>query len=179
MNSLLLASSFIEPKPGLIFWTIVTFILVAWVLKAKAWKPILDLLAEREKQIQSAIDTAKHEKAEAEKLLTEQKAAIAQARREAAEMVRKSQADVEKMREQLLAESRKRADEELANAQRRIQEEKAKAVAEIRSTAVDLAIGITEKLLGEKLDDSRHRHLAEQFVDQLPRPSAGGTNRLS
>ena len=33
---------------------------------------------------------------------------------------------------------------------------------------VDLAIEVASKLLGERLDDSKHRAMAEQFVQGLP-----------
>src|SRR5258708_36928187 len=100
------ASGFTEVRPGLIFWTLVTFILVALVLRAKAWKPILDLVAERENQIKKVIETAKHERAEAERLLAEQKEAMAEARREAAEMMRRNQEDVGPYREESMPQSR-------------------------------------------------------------------------
>src|SRR5689334_18405717 len=169
MNHLLLASGLIEVKPGLIFWTLVTFILVALILRSRAWGPILSLVEEREKQIAASVEAAKKERAEAEKLLADQKVAIGQARQEAADMMRKSQAEMERFREQLMAEARKKAEEELDGARKQIQEEKNKAIAEVKGMAVDLALQATERLLGEKLDDTKHRKLAEQFIDQMPR----------
>lgn len=170
MHSLVLASSFTEIRPGLIFWTLVTFIIVAIILRRVAWGPILGLVEEREKQITNAIESAKRERAEAEKMLAEQKNAIAEARREAAEMLRRSQADMDKFRDQTMADAKKQADELTATARKQIQEEKAKAVAEVKAMAVDLAIEVAEKLIGEKLDDQKHRGLAEQFIQQLPKP---------
>jgi F-type H+-transporting ATPase subunit b len=169
MSMILLASSFTEVRPGLIFWTLVTFGILFLVLRAFAWRPMLDLVEEREKQITNAVESAKRERAEAEKLLAEQKTAIAEARREAAEMMRKSQADLEKFRQEVMAKSTQQAEAELEGARRRIQEEKDKAVAEVKGLAVDLAIDVAQKLIGERLDDTKHRALAEQFVDQLPR----------
>jgi F-type H+-transporting ATPase subunit b len=166
---LLFASDLTEIRPGLIVWTIITFLVAFVVLRWKAWGPILSLVEEREKQIQNAIDSAKRERAEAEKLLSEQKTAIAEARREASEMMRRNQAEVDRMREELIAKARKEADEARLQAQREIQAERQKAVAEIRGHAVELAFALAEKLIGEKLDDNRHRALAEQFIEQLPR----------
>jgi F-type H+-transporting ATPase subunit b len=170
---LLIASGFTEIRPSLIFWTLVTFALVALVLRWKAWGPILSVVEEREKQITAAVESAKRERAEAEKLLAEQKSAIAEARRESAEMLRKSQADLEKFKEQVMADARKKADEEIASARRQIQDEKMKALAEVKSTAVDLALAAAEKLLGERLDDAKHRTLAEQFIADLPKGTNG------
>ena len=171
MHSILLASTFTEVRPGLIFWTIVTFLVAFIVLRWKAWKPILDLVEEREKQIQNAIDSAKRERAEAEKLLAEQKTAIAEARREAADLMRKNQADVERMRDEMVAKAHKEAEAQKIQAIREIDAAKQKAMADIRGQAVDLAVLAAEKLLGRELDEPKHRALAEQFIEQLPKPA--------
>jgi F-type H+-transporting ATPase subunit b len=166
------AAGFMDIRAGLIFWTIVTFVVLFFVLRAYAWKPILELVSDREKQIQNAIESAKRERAEAEKLLAEQKTAIAEARREATEMMRQNQAEVERVREELMAKSRREAEELKAQAKREIGDEKQKAIAELKAMSVDLAIDIAQKLIGEKLDDTKHRKLAEQFVEQLPKGGA-------
>jgi F-type H+-transporting ATPase subunit b len=166
---LMLASSLTEIRPGLIFWTLVTFILVAIILRWRAWGPVLSIIDEREKQIRNAVESAKRERAEAERLLAEQKNAIAEARRDAADMVRKSQADMDKFKDQMMADARKKAEEELANARRQIQDEKEKAIAEVKSVAVELALSAAEKLIDERLDDAKHRALVEKFIEQLPK----------
>ena len=81
MNTLLLASNaFTDVKPGLIIWTWNTFIVVAVLLRKFAWGPLLSSVEGREKAIVDAIESAKRERAEAEKLLAEQKTATAHAR---------------------------------------------------------------------------------------------------
>jgi F-type H+-transporting ATPase subunit b len=91
MNTLILASnSFTDVKPGLIIWTWITFIIVLFILRRFAWGPLLSAVEGREKSITNAIESAKRERAEAEKLLGEQKTAIASARQEAADAVRKT-----------------------------------------------------------------------------------------
>lgn len=167
MNTLLLASSFTDVKPGLIIWTWITFIIVAFVLRRFAWGPLLSAVEGREKSIANAIESAKRERAEAEKLLAEQKTAIAAARQEAADAVRKTQAEMEKFREELMGKARKEADSMKADATRAIAEERAKAIADIKGEAVKLSIAIAEKLLSEKLDDAKHEALAQQFVADL------------
>ncbi len=174
---LLLASGFTEVRPGLVFWTLVTFVAVALILRSRAWGPILSLVEEREKQITASVESAKKERQEAEEMLRKAKAEIAQARQEAADMMRKNQAEMERFKDQAIAEARKKGEEELASARKTLQEEKNKAIAEVKGFAVDLALQATERLLSEKLDDKKHRQLAEQFIDQLPRhngrPTAG------
>ena len=179
MSFLILASGaptggFTDVRPGLIFWTLITFFIVAFLLRRMAWGPILKAVDAREKAISGSIEAAKRERAEAEKLLGEQKTAIAGARAEAAEMMRKNQSDMEKFREDLMGKSRKEAEDLKADARRSIEDEKNKAVAELKAQAVSLAIQVAEKLLEEKLDDAKHKALAEKFVADLgsKRPSA-------
>jgi F-type H+-transporting ATPase subunit b len=167
MNLIVLASSFTDVKPGLIIWTWITFIVVAFILRRFAWGPLLSAVEGREKSITNAIESAKRERAEAEKLLAEQKTAVAAARQEAADAVRKTQADMEKFREELISKARKEADSLKADATRAIADERAKAIADIKSEAVKLSIAIAEKLLNERLDDAKHEALAQQFVQDL------------
>ena len=173
MNTLLLAASLVEIRPALILYTLITFGIVALVLRWKAWGPILALAEEREKQINNAVESAKRERAEAEKLLAEQRAAVAEARREAAEMMRKNQADVEKFRDELMTKSRAEAEALKVDAQRAIQEERAKAINDIRGLAADLAVDIAKKILGSELDASKQKMLAEQYVASLPKTIDG------
>lgn len=173
MNSLVLASSFTDVKPGLIIWTWITFIVVLFILRRVAWQPLLKSVEDREKNIVNAIDSAKRERSEAEKLLGEQKTAVAQARQEAADQVRKTQADLEKFREELMGKARKEADDLKVEARRTIDEERLKAIADIKGEAVKLSLQIAEKLISEKLDDAKHQALAQQFaVDLSRKPSA-------
>ena len=167
---LLWASALIEIRPGMIIWTLITFAIVAFVLRWKAWGPILSVVDERERQIRNAIESAQRERAEAEKLLAEQKSQAAEQRRELAEQMKRSMADVEKLRETQLAEARRQAEAAKLEAQRAIDDQKAKALAEIKAMTVDLAIEVASKLIGERLDDPKQRKLAEQYIDQLAQP---------
>ncbi|HZN91647.1 MAG TPA: F0F1 ATP synthase subunit B [Myxococcales bacterium] len=172
---MLLASNFTEVKPGLIFWTLVTFILVAFILRSRAWGPILSLVEEREKQITASVQAAK----EMEGKLASQKEEMEKERQkgltEMAAMMSKTKAEMEKYREQLMAEAKKKAEEEIANGRKQIQDETNKAISEVKGLAVDLALQAAERLLGEKMDDSKHRKMAEQFIEQIPsRPASNG-----
>jgi F-type H+-transporting ATPase subunit b len=172
LPSVLAASSFVEVRPGLIFWTIVTFVLVMLVLRWKAWGPILQLVQERETQIANSVESAKKMLVEAEQKLAEAKEAANKARLEAAETVRVNKVEMEKYRAELMANSRKEAEELKLTARREIEDQKAKAIAEVRAMAVDLSIEVAGKLLNERMDDSKHRALADQFVQGLPSAAA-------
>jgi len=170
-----LAASIIEVNPGLTFWTLVTFLVVFVVLRWKAWGPILQMVQEREKAILDSIDAAKRERQETEKILGEQKQAIAEARREAAELIKKNQEEVERTREELLARSRKDAEELLVTARRQIQDEKLKAMAEVRGHAVDLALQAAQRLVESTLDEHRQRQLVNEFITTIEARGRGSS----
>lgn len=172
MNVLLLAAPFTDVKPGLIIWTWITFLIVLVLLRKFAWGPLLSAVDSREKNIVNAIESAKHARLEAEKLVLEQKAAVTQARQEAAEQVRKTQGELEKFREELMAKARKEADELKLEARRGIEEERQRAINELRAETVKLSIQVAEKLIAERLDEAKHRALAEQFVADLAKARA-------
>lgn len=164
----LAAGGIADINPGLTLWTAITFLLLLVVLSKFAWGPIVKMLNERESTIREAIESAKKERAEAEKLMAEQKAALSTATREAAELAKRNQAEVETLRQELTAKARKEADELVASARKQIVEEKAKAVTELRGMVADLAIEAAGKLVKANLDDKAQRALVEDYLKQLP-----------
>ncbi len=173
---IVLAASLVDVRPGLIFWTLVTFFLVALLLRRVAWGPILRVVDDREKTIAASIESAKRERAEAERLLAEQKDAIQKARAEAAEMMRKNAEDVEKLRNELVSKARAEAEAQKPDALREIENERVRAVNDVKKVAADLAIQITEKLLNKQLDDKTQKDLANQYLAEVSR-TTGGSGR--
>ena len=171
---IVLASGLVDVRPGLIFWTLITFFVVAFVLRRVAWGPILKVVDQREKAIAAAIESARRERQEAERLLAEQKEAIQKARAEAAEMMRRNADDVERLRIELVSKARAEAEAQKTDALREIASERAKAVAEVKSLAADLAVQIAEKLLNERLDGPKQRELASEYLAEVSRVAPGG-----
>ena len=167
-------ASFLDVEPGLVFWTLITFGRLAFLLRWKAWGPILHAVEAREKGIRDAVEGAKVDRAEAQKLLEEHRRLVAEARREGAEAVRRALADAETARQEMLHKSRKEAEEIVAQARRQIEDEVKRAKAELKGLVVDLAMDAAEKVVGEMLNDpQRQRTLVEQYVkhfgqEQLP-----------
>ncbi len=155
-------------NPGLTLWTAITFILLIFVLSRFAWGPIVKMLNERERTIRDAIEAAKKERADAERLLAEQKDALTKAQREAADIARRNQQEVEALRQELTARARKEADELIASARQQVAEEVSKARAELKAQVADLAIDAAARLVKANLDDKAQRKLVEEYIAQLP-----------
>jgi F-type H+-transporting ATPase subunit b len=167
-----LAASIMDLNPGLTLWTAITFLLLLVVLQKFAFGPIVKMLGDREKSIRDAIEQAKKERAEAERMLAEQKQSLAAAQREAAALAQKSRQDVELLRVELTAGARKEADQLVAMARQQIVEEKSKALAELRGQVVDLTIEATRRLIQSSLDEKSQRALVEDYIAKLPERAA-------
>ena len=168
VTPVLAAGGIADINPGLTLWAAITFLLVLVVLAKFAWGPIVKMLDERARTIHEAIEKAEKGRVEAERMLGEQKESLARAMREAAELAKRNQQEVEVLRQELTAKARKEADELVASARKQIIEEKSKAVVEIRHLAADLAIDAATRLVKGSLDEKAQRQLVEDYLRQLP-----------
>jgi F-type H+-transporting ATPase subunit b len=164
----LAAGGLTDINPGLTLWTGITFLVLLFVLGRFAWGPIVKMLNDREGTIRDAIEAAKRERAEAERMLAEQKDSLLKAQREAAEIARRNQQEVEALRQELTARARQEADELIASARQQVAEEVSKARAELKAQVADLAIEAAGRLVKANLDDKAQRQLVEEYIAQLP-----------
>jgi len=163
-------------KVNVMFWTLIIFLVLFWILKAKAFPAILGAVEAREKALQDAIDAAKRDREEAARLLAEHRERIEAARGEAQQLIAEARQLGEKSRNDLLERTRQEQTEMIERARREIQSERDRAIAELRREAVDLAIAGATKVVEENLDSDKNRKLVESFLTSLSaerRPSAG------
>ena len=69
----------VEVHGGLLFWSVVTFLLLLVVLKKVAWGPIISALEQRENDIKDALNAAEEAKKEAEKVSNDYEKSIKEA----------------------------------------------------------------------------------------------------
>lgn len=156
------------PSLGLIFWQLVGFLVLLFILRKFAWKPILGALNERETSIENALTAAEKAKAEMAQLKSENEQLLADARKERETMLRDATTAANKIRE----EAREQASEEsariVADAQASIEVQKQAALAEIKHQVADLSLVIAEKILREKLADSeKQKDYVARLVNDL------------
>jgi F-type H+-transporting ATPase subunit b len=154
---------------GLIFWTIVVFLILLGLLWKLGWPELLKSVEERERRIQQQLDEAERARAEAARLLEEHRRALAAAKAEAQEMIAQAHAVAGKEREALLAQAREEYEQLLLRARKEIADEKEKALLALRREAVDLTIAAASKLIEAKLDTEANRRLVTEYLANLER----------
>ena len=65
---------------GLFFWQTILFLVLVFILKKYAWKPILDSVSEREDTIRESLDSAENAKKELAELQSKNESLIAEAK---------------------------------------------------------------------------------------------------
>jgi F-type H+-transporting ATPase subunit b len=158
--------------PGLWLWTIVVFLIVLTVLAKFAWGPILKGLESRESGIRGAIDESERARREAAALLEEHKRQLADARRQAQELVQEGREAGQRLRAEIEAKARDESERMLERARSEINREREQAVEALRRESVDLALAAASTVLGKKLDAAADRQLVEDYLKGLDRPAA-------
>lgn len=160
-------NQFLSPQPGTIVWTLITFITLLILLRLFAWKPILNLLDEREKAIKGSLEDARKAREEAEKHLVDSREALKKARQEMATVIERGQKEAERLRQDLIERAQRDAEEVRKRGLEEIERERRAAIAEIRTAAVDLAIRAAGRIVESSMDEKTQRKLAADFLAEI------------
>lgn len=160
-------SGLLSPQGGLMIWTLIIFLILAFVLSKYAFKPIIAAVEEREKALETAIADAKADRDAAAKILEEHRAQLEAGRNEAQKLIVEGRAIGEKVRADMIEETRTQQQDMLERARREIEAEKDRAIADLRREAVDLAIAGASKVIEKNLDDASNRKIVESFLSTI------------
>lgn len=166
-GTILLAGTLLDPNPGLIFWTAVTFVLVLLILKKVAWGPIVTALEEREKGIQSSIDRAHGARDEAEAILRKNKELLAKADADADRIIREGKEYAEKARAEITEKAHAEAQKMISSAKDEIEQEKRRALDVLRNEVADLAVKGAEKIIKTTLDADMQKKIVDGMIQDL------------
>lgn len=163
-----MGSSLITPEFGTIIWTVITFVILAALLGRFAWKPLIQVLEERERTVRASIEQAERARAEAEEILRKNQETLANARRETMAILEQGKRESESLRLEILAQARKEAQDLVEQGKKQVQYEQKQAIEQLRRQVADLAIGAAERLINRSLDDAKHRELLDNYMRNLP-----------
>jgi F-type H+-transporting ATPase subunit b len=158
----------LTPNGGLMFWTLVTFIILFIILARLVFPKITAAVEARERALEEAIEGAKRDREAAAQALAEQQRQIEGARNDAQRIIAEGRQTGEQVRAQMIEETRQQQQQMLETARREIEQEKERAIAEMRREAIDLAIAGASKVVERNLDDQSNRQIVESFLSSIP-----------
>jgi F-type H+-transporting ATPase subunit b len=154
----------VSPNPGLILWTLVSFLILLFLLKKYAWKPILGAIHERERSIEDALNKAELAKEEMSRLSNENAQLLKEARAERDLMLK----EAKELKDQIVNDAKTSAQIEgskmIEKAQIEINNQKTAALAEVKSQVATLSLEIAEKLLRNRFEDQNKQ---QELVSDL------------
>lgn len=153
--------------PGLIIWTIITFVILLFLLRKVAWKPILTMIDERESTIRDSLDQAEQARNEAEEKLQAYEQRLAEARKESRQIIAEGKESAEKIRDEIITEAQNQKQNMLADARRQIEAEREKAIQDIRDSVANIAIRAASKIIGRQLDEQAHVDIIERSLQDM------------
>ena len=152
---------------GLSLWTLFVFAGLVFILGRFAWGPILAAVEAREVAIQGAIDEAARRNAEAAGLLEEHRLQLADARRQASELIAEGKSAGERVRKEIEEKARIEGQAIVDRARQEIQRERDAALDMMRKESVELALAAASQLIHQNLDSAEDRQLVERFLSDM------------
>ena len=158
----------LTPGFGLVVWTVITFLILLFLLKKFAWTPILGAVHDRETSIKSALDSAEAARREMENLQADNERILQEARTERDSIIKEARSMKDKMIADASDEAQAKADQIIKQAQAAILSEKQAAIADIKNQVANLSIDIAEKVVREELSNKeKQAKLVEDMLGDV------------
>jgi F-type H+-transporting ATPase subunit b len=154
----------IKPAPGLMIWTLITFLIVLYILKRLAFGRIAELLESRRRAVQDNLEAAESARNEAQQLLDEYRQQLSAARHEASEIVERARRTGEEERRRMQDELQAERERGVAAARSAIEAETRQSIDRIKSEIADLTLQATEAVLRTKLDAAESKRLIDEAL---------------
>lgn len=157
----------LDVNPGLMIWTVITFIILVLILKKVAWKPILTALDKRENDIKESLAQAEKAKDEARKILEENQSNLAKAEEESKKIIEQSRAYAESLKEQMIKDSKDQAKKIVDEASSEIQRKKDATFEELKGQIAEIAVNAAEKIIRDSLDAQKSKQVIDKYLNEV------------
>ena len=156
-----------EPEPGLMVWTLISFIALLFLLKRFAYKPILEFMESREKSIRKAIDEAQSTNTAAKEMLSQYKGQLDEGRREAQKIIEEGRTIGENLKKDILLHASEESKGFIKKAKEEIEREKMKALIQLQDSIADISMQIASKVIQSTLKPDDHLRLIDGFLAKM------------
>ena len=159
-----------------LFWIVVSalnFLVFFFLVYRIALVPVRGMLDERRARIEQGLKDADAARREREAAADQRQAVLAEARREAGEIVARAQRMADEAREQGVADTQSEIERLKTRAAADIDAERQRAMADVRGQVAELALVAAGKVIGETMDGDRERRLVNEFLSQLSTAPGG------
>ena len=161
------SNALIKVTPGLMIWTIISFLITLFVLKRYAFGPIQRMIDQRRERIEQAIAEADNAREEARRLLEEHRKLIGQAKSDSEEILAEARRVADAQRERVRRESDEDRARRLDATRRQIEQATVQALGEIRDEVGRLSLLAAEKVTRKSLNEADQKRLIDEALAEL------------
>ena len=158
----------VTPGIGLIFWMTISFLILLFILRKFAWKPVLKTLKNREDSIEKALNEAERAREETAVLNEQNKVLLKQNNEQYLEMLNEIQKVRTQKMQEVKEEARQKSEQYMKETQESIENERQLAFVELKKDMADISVDIASKILKEQLkSDKKAEEFAKMLVDEM------------
>jgi len=159
--------SLLSLDPAVLFLQIVAFVILFLVLRRYLFRPLLNVIEQRESEISDALEAGEKARAELERIDQERARVLTGAREEGRQQVRAAVQEGERARNRILSEARGEAQQLRERARETVDLERREAALQLRREVVDLALLAAQRAVLTQLDEEKHRRAIDDFIAGL------------
>lgn len=158
-------------NPGKTLAAIGVLLILFPVLNSFFITPLKEAIDGRTTELEKTFSEAETLRADMGKMKTEYEARLAETEASARAQIQEEIRKAQEMRQSLMAEAGQYAEQLKKRAEEEIKAERDRVITDLRLNTVNLALGATQKILGENVDNDRNRKLIEEFIEKAEVPA--------
>ena len=159
--------SLVSIDPGTIIFTLINTLIIFLIFKFFLFKPVGKVLDKRKEMAASAIKDAEDAKAKAEAAEKEYNESLANAKAEAAEIVKQATLREQKREEEIVNEANQKAADIRAKAEENIERDKQRALNEVKDQISELVVMAAGKVVEKEISASDNEEIISKFLSEV------------
>lgn len=146
---------------------IIAFILMLYILKRFAWKPLLDILDKRAEKIANEFASIEEQKEAANELVLKYEEQLGNIEEEARIIIQDAVKQGRQISDEIQANAQNQAKETVKKAHEEVQREVAKAKLELKGDVVNMTVSLFEKMMLTKLSPEENEKLSAKLIEEV------------
>ncbi|GAD16026.1 F0F1 ATP synthase subunit B [Lentilactobacillus otakiensis] len=152
---------------GDMLFVMITFLVLMWLVKIIAWKPITKMMQDRSDKIVNDIDSAKESRTKAAELAQKRQAELDKTRDDANSIINNAKQNGQRQQEQIVEDARNEASNLKSSAEKDIEQQRQEALANSRKDVASLSIEIASKIISKELNEDDQKGLVDSYIEGL------------
>ncbi|CAJ1191703.1 ATP synthase subunit b [Companilactobacillus crustorum] len=152
---------------GDMLFILISFIILALLVKHFAWGPVTKMMDARSEKITGDLDYADQERTRAEKLAKEREDALKNSRAEAVEIVNKAKESGETQKKSIISNAHSEAEDLRQRAKSDAAKAREDAMADAQNDIANLSLEIASKVISKELNADDQKSLIDSYIKEL------------